>query len=214
MAKSFKNIDHWVFDLDNTLYPPEVRLFDQIEIKMTEWISKRLSISLHEANILREVYWKKYGTSLAGLMREHNIEPEDYLTFAHDISFSNLKPNPLLKNLITALPGRKIVYTNGTVPYAKNVLRSLDLDSIFDHVYGVENANYLPKPEKKAYELIFTKDELNPLKSAMFEDEARNLKVPHLLGMITVFVSPNFKYENFIDFQTQNLSGFLKHLLN
>ena len=214
MSKSFKHTNHWVFDLDNTLYPPDVCLFDQIELRMTEWISTKLSISRHDANILREVYWKKYGTSLAGLMREHNIEPEEYLTFVHDISFSNLKHNPLLKDLITTLPGRKIVYTNGTVPYAKNVLRALGLDAIFDNVYGVEDANYFPKPEKEAYELIFSKDELDPLKSAMFEDESRNLKVPHLLGMTTIFVSPDFKNEHFIDFHTQNLSGFLKHILN
>lgn len=213
MSKNFKHVNHWVFDLDNTLYPPEVCLFDQIEIKMTEWVSNELSISGKEANTLRESYWRKYGTTLAGLMLEHNIEPENYLTYVHDISFSNLKLDPLLKNLINSLPGRKIVYTNGTVPYAENVLNALGLESVFDHVYGIENANYFPKPKKAAYELIFRKDKLDPHKSAMFEDEPRNLKVPHLLGMNTVFVSPNFRKERFIDFHTKNLSGFLKHLL-
>ena len=213
ISKSFSNINHWVFDLDNTLYPPEARLFDQIEIKMTEWVSQNLSISKYKANILREKYWRNYGTTLAGLMREHHIRPEDYLTYVHDISFDSLESNPILKNLIAALPGRKIVYTNGTAPYAKSVLGGLGLESVFDHVYGVENADYFPKPEEKAYKIIFKKEQLNPLKSAMFEDEPRNLKVPYLLGMKTVFVSPKVQEEKFINFHTKCLSGFLKQLI-
>ena len=213
ISKSFSNINHWVFDLDNTLYPPEARLFDQIEIKMTEWVSQNLSISKYKANILREKYWRNYGTTLAGLMREHHIRPEDYLTYVHDISFDSLESNPILKNLIAALPGRKIVYTNGTAPYAKRVLSALGLESVFDHVYGVENADYFPKPEEKAYKIIFKKEQLNPLKSAMFEDEPRNLKVPYLLGMKTVFVSPKVQEEKFINFHTKCLSGFLKQLI-
>jgi len=213
ISKSFSNINHWVFDLDNTLYPPEARLFDQIEIKMTEWVSQNLSISKYKANILREKYWRNYGTTLAGLMREHHIRPDDYLTYVHDISFDSLESNPILKNLIAALPGRKIVYTNGTAPYAKRVLGALGLESVFDHVYGVENADYFPKPEEKAYKIIFKKEQLNPLKSAMFEDEPRNLKVPYLLGMKTVFVSPKVQEEKFINFHTKCLSGFLKQLI-
>ena len=213
ISKSFSNINHWVFDLDNTLYPPEARLFDQIEIKMTEWVSQNLSISKYKANILREKYWRNYGTTLAGLMREHHIRPDDYLTYVHDISFDSLESNPILKNLIAALPGRKIVYTNGTAPYAKRVLGALGLESVFDHVYGVENADYFPKPEEKAYKIIFKKEQLNPLKSAMFEDEPRNLKVPYLLGMKTVFVAPKAQEEKFINFHTKCLSGFLKQLI-
>ena len=213
ISKSFSNINHWVFDLDNTLYPPEARLFDQIEIKMTEWVSQNLSISKYKANILREKYWRNYGTTLAGLMREHHIRPDDYLTYVHDISFDSLESNPILKNLIAALPGRKIVYTNGTAPYAKRVLDALGLESVFDHVYGVENADYFPKPEEKAYKIIFKKEQLNPLKSAIFEDEPRNLKVPYLLGMKTVFVAPKAQEEKFINFHTKSLSGFLKQLI-
>lgn len=213
ISKSFSDINHWVFDLDNTLYPPEARLFDQIEIKMTEWVSQKLSISAQQANILREKYWKNYGTTLAGLMREHHIKPDDYLAYVHDISFDSLENDPILKRLIEALPGRKIVYTNGTAPYAKNVLQALGLESVFDHVYGVENANYFPKPEERAYKIIFEKDQLVPFKSAMFEDEPRNLRVPYLLGMKTVFVSPKIQKKSFINFQTKSLSGFLKQLI-
>tara|TARA_B110000495_G_scaffold12622_1_gene9060 strand:+ start:1362 stop:2006 length:645 start_codon:yes stop_codon:yes gene_type:complete len=213
ISNNFKHVNNWVFDLDNTLYSPKVCLFDQIEKKMTDWISQKLSIPREAADILRSDYWKKYGTSLAGLMREHQIEPEEYLSYVHDICFDNLAKNPELKNLIENLPGRKIVYTNGTAPYAKNVLSALGLLDVFSCIYGVEDANYNPKPEYKAYELVFKKDGLNPLTSAMFEDEPRNLKVPHQLGMKTIFVSPESKDEHYIDFHTSKLSGFLKHLI-
>ena len=213
ISNSFKHVNSWVFDLDNTLYSPEVCLFDQIEKKMTDWISQKLSITKESADILRSEYWKKYGTSLAGLMREHKIEPEEYLTYVHDISFDNLTENLVLKNLIENLPGRKIVYTNGTAPYAENVLSALGLLNVFSSIYGVEDADYNPKPEYKAYELVFKKDGLNPLTSAMFEDEPRNLKVPHQLGMKTIFVSPESKNEPYIDYHTSELSGFLKHLI-
>ena len=134
ISDSFKHVNSWVFDLDNTLYSPEVCLFDQIEKKMTDWISQKLSITKESADILRSEYWKKYGTSLAGLMREHKIEPEEYLTYVHDISFDNLTENLVLKNLIENLPGRKIVYTNGTAPYAKNVLSALGLLNVFSNI--------------------------------------------------------------------------------
>ena len=132
--------------------------------------------------------------------------------FPDNENFINLKSSDQ-KNLIENLPGRKIVYTNGTAPYAKNVLSALGLLDVFSCIYGVEDANYNPKPEYKAYELVFKKDGLNPLTSAMFEDEPRNLKVPHQLGMKTIFVSPESKDEHYIDFHTSELSGFLKHLI-
>jgi putative hydrolase of the HAD superfamily len=178
ISDNFKHVENWVFDLDNTLYPPKVRLFDEIELKMTEWISNKLKISTQEADQLRKRYWKAYGTSLAGLMREYQIKPYEYLSYVHDISFQNLVKDPKLHARINSLPGRKIVYTNGTAEYAKNVLGALGLSDLFESIYGVEDADFYPKPERKAYEIIFKKDGLDPLKSAMFEDEYRNLNIP------------------------------------
>ena len=212
ISDNFKHVENWVFDLDNTLYPPKVRLFDEIEFKMTAWISNKLKISTQKADELRKRYWKTYGTSLAGLMREYQIEPYEYLSYVHDISFQNLVKDPKLHARISSLPGRKIVYTNGTAAYAENVLGALGLSDLFECIYGVENADFYPKPERAAYEIIFKKDGLNPIKSAMFEDEYRNLNVPKKMGMKTVLVSPGPRSESYLDYHTSNLVDFLTNL--
>ena len=156
VKSSFSHVRAWVFDLDHTLYPPKVALFDQIEVLMTDYVSGILNVDRQEASRLRDHYWRSYGTTLAGLMAEHNIEPDPFLIAVHDIDFSVLPPAPDLAAAIRALPGRKIVYTNGTAPYARNVLKARALDGVFDAVYGVEHANYRPKPEQAAFEAVFT----------------------------------------------------------
>ncbi len=186
----FSHVTAWVFDLDNTLYPPRMRLFDQIEIRMTDWVSRKLGVPPEQANHLRATYWRRYGTTLAGLMAEHAIDPHDFLGHVHDIDFSVLTPDPLLAARIKALPGRRIVYTNGDAPYAARVLAARGLDGLFDAVYGIEHAGFRPKPERAAFESIFAQDRLNPATAAMFEDDARNLVAPHAMGMQTVHIAP------------------------
>ncbi len=214
VKKQFSHVRFWVFDLDNTLYPPHARLFDQIEIRMTDYVMQSLGVDRQRADFLRGHYWKKYGTTLAGLMREHDVDPAPYLTHVHDISLDHLEKAPDLARHIRALPGRKIVFTNGSKPYAQNVLAARGLDNLFDAVYGVEHANFHPKPEKAAFETVFDQDSLNPKQAAMFEDDHRNLKVPHDLGMACVYVSPQAKTADHIHHHTDNLTAFLKHLVS
>jgi putative hydrolase of the HAD superfamily len=210
---AFSHVTHWVFDLDNTLYHPSVRLFDQIEDRMRAYLIRLLGVSEAEADHLRRHYWETYGTTLAGLMREHQIDPDPFLDDVHDISFDQLQPDPQLATLIRALPGRRIVYTNGTRPYAKDVLAARGLTGVFDAIYGVEHAEYLPKPEQGAYDLVFGIDDLQGGVAAMFEDEARNLAVPHSMGMRTVHVAPTAQDLQYVDFHTDDLSGFLARIL-
>ena len=210
---SFSHVRAWVFDLDHTLYPPEVALFDQIEVLMTDYVSKTLNVDRIEANRLRDLYWKSYGTTLAGLMAEHDIDPDPFLVAVHDIDFSVLPKAPQLAAAISALPGRKIVYTNGTNPYANNVLRARGLDGLFDAVYGVEHANYRPKPEQSAFEAVFALDGLPPEQGAMFEDDVRNLAAPHAMGMRTVHVAPIAQAHDHIHHHTDDLAGFLSQLV-
>jgi len=188
--QDFAHITTWVFDLDNTLYPPEMRLFDQIETRMTDYVMQTLGVDAPHANHLRKHYWHQYGTTLAGLMREHDVDPLPYLEAVHDISFDPIEPDARLAATIRALPGRRIVYTNGSAPYAERVIAARGLSGLFDAVYGVENAGFLPKPERGAFDAIFALDGLNAERAAMFEDEPRNLRVPHDLGMKTVHVAP------------------------
>ncbi|MDO6729555.1 pyrimidine 5'-nucleotidase [Marinovum sp. 2_MG-2023] len=213
MAKAqFSHVTHWVFDLDNTLYPPESALFSQIEPRMTAFVMAALGVAEAEANHLRNHYWKTYGTTLAGLMREHDVDPGPYLHDVHQIDFSVLVPDPTLADHIRALPGRRIVYTNGTGPYAEQVLSARGLSGLFDAVYGVEHAGFLPKPERAAFETIFARDGTDPTKAAMFEDDPRNLAAPHEMGMRTVHVAGTPHLADHIHHHTDDLSGFLSRL--
>ncbi|MBI1171291.1 pyrimidine 5'-nucleotidase [bacterium] len=209
MRDQFRHVTTWVFDLDNTLYPPQHRLFDQIEVRMTGYVMRTLGVARTEANRLRQHYWDTYGTTLAGLMREHRIDPAPYLDEVHDIDFSILPQDPDLAQAIAALPGRRIVYTNACVPYARKVLAARGLSGLFDAVYGIENAGFLPKPERAAFEAVFAADGLNPGAAAMFEDDARNLAAPHAMGMRTVHVAPKALKSLHIHHHTDDLTGFL-----
>ena len=137
-------------------------------------------------------------------MREHDLDPDPYLVAVHDVSMDHMEPDPTLARHIHALPGRRIVYTNGTAPYAERVLAARGLDGLFDAIYGVEHADYHPKPEKRAFETIFRKDGVIPETSAMFEDDHRNLAAPHDMGMRTVLVAPEPVQADFIHHHTDD----------
>ncbi|QCO56983.1 pyrimidine 5'-nucleotidase (plasmid) [Pseudorhodobacter turbinis] len=209
----FAHVRAWVFDLDNTLYPPSARLFDQIEVRMTNWVMETLKVDRPKADHLRRHYWARYGTTLAGLMQEHGVDPTPYLVDVHDISLDHLQQDQALAAHIRALPGRRIVYTNGSAPYAERVLAARGLSNLFDAVYGVENANFRPKPEAAAFETIFTTDQLDPGIGAMFEDDSRNLIAPHAMGMRTVHVTPQAAHADHIHHHTKDLTGFLARLV-
>ncbi len=212
VAASFSHVTTWVFDLDNTLYPPQMRLFDQIEKRMTHWVMRELGVARAEADRLRQHYWDRYGTTLAGLMAEHGIAPDGYLHEVHEIDFSVLRPDPVLAGHLAALPGRRIVYTNATRPYAEQVLAARGLGGLFDAVYGVEHAGFRPKPEAEAFRSIFAQDGLDPARAAMFEDDPRNLAAPHAMGMRTVHVAPERLVAAHIHHHTENLTDFLGQL--
>ncbi|AMY69932.1 pyrimidine 5'-nucleotidase [Frigidibacter mobilis] len=211
-AQHFTHVAHWVFDLDNTLYPPSARLFDQIEQRMTAWVMEALKVERAEADRLRRHYWQLYGTTLAGLMHEHGLDPAPYLVDVHDIELDRLTPDPALRAGIAALPGRRIVYTNGSAPYAERVLAARGLSGLFDAVYGVEHAGFRPKPERAAFEAVFAADGLDPARGAMFEDDPRNLAAPHEMGMRTVHVAPEAAPAGHIHHHTDDLAGFLARL--
>ncbi len=209
VAHLFDHVAFWVFDLDNTLYPPQARLFDQIEVRMTDWVMEALKVDRAEADRLRSHYWRTYGTTLAGLMAEHGVDPGPYLTHVHEIDLGHLEPDLTLAQRIRRLPGRKIVYTNGSAPYAERVLAARGLDGLFDAVYGVEHAGFRPKPERAAFETIFAADGLDTARGAMFEDDARNLAAPHAMGMRTVHVAPEPEDHPHVHHHTDNLTDFL-----
>lgn len=212
VAAHFRHVDTWVFDLDNTLYHPSAGLFAQMDAKLSAYVCKLTGKSADDALKLCHDYWREHGSTLAGLIAEFDIEPQDYLIALHDIDISHLAPEPQLARVIKALPGRKIVFTNGAHHHAERVLAARGLTQAFDAVYGVEQAEFLPKPHAAAFDKIFKKDGVTPQTAAMFEDEPRNLAVPHALGMCTVHVHDTPQPADHIQHHTSDLTGFLSQL--
>lgn len=210
--QGFDHVRTWIFDLDNTLYPPEARLFDQIEVRMTDWVMTTLGVGRREADALRRHYWQRYGTTLAGLMEEHGVDPGPYLHEVHEIELDALVPDAALAAAIEALPGRRIVYTNGSAPYAVRVLARREIGHLFDAVYGVEHAAYRPKPERRAFEAILAADDSTAEAAAIFEDDPRNLEAAAALGMRTILVGPEPHPLPHIHHHTTDLAAFLAGL--
>lgn len=213
VAQYFAHVDTWVFDLDNTLYPPEADLFGQMDARFSAYVARLTGLENADARRLCIDYWRDYGSTLTGLMEHHDIDPHHFLADVHDIDLSHLKEDEALSKAINRLPGRKIVYTNGSENHAKRVLAARGLTQRFDAVYGVEHADFKPKPTHDAFTKVFLKDGVTPTKAAMFEDEARNLAVPHALGMRTVHVHEHLTDEDHIHHHTTHLADFLSQLV-
>jgi putative hydrolase of the HAD superfamily len=186
--RGFAHIDTWVFDLDNTLYPASCRLFDQIDVKMGDFVSRLLGIDHAEAKRRQKDMFYKYGTTLRGLMTEHGIAPDDFLDYVHDIDHSPVPPNQALDDALHALPGRKLIFTNGTVAHAEKVLARIGITHHFGDIFDIVHSDFIPKPEMGPYRKFVAQTGIRPDTSAMFEDIARNLEAPHELGMTTVLV--------------------------
>ncbi|MCZ0737550.1 pyrimidine 5'-nucleotidase [Phreatobacter sp. AB_2022a] len=225
LSQEFAHVEAWIFDLDNTLYPAHLSLWAQIDGRIKDYISTFLKITPDEAFKLQKDYYRRYGTSLRGLMIEHGMSPDDFLGYVHDIDHSPLQANPELGAAIAALPGRKFVFTSGTRSHVAAVTRRLGFENQFDGVFDIVDAGLLPKPHHETYEKFLRDHGVAPERAAMFEDLARNLEAPHRLGMKTVLVVPENTRELFreswefegrnddhVDFVTDDLTAFLIRL--
>jgi putative hydrolase of the HAD superfamily len=221
-ARDFRRVKTWVFDLDNTLYPHHLNLWQQVDERIRDYIAGFLEIPHAEAFRVQKDYYKRYGTSMRGLMTEHGMAPDDFLDFVHQIDHSPLQANPELGQAITKLRGRKLILTNGTRRHAQAVLARLGLEHHFDDVFDIVAAALEPKPSPQTYARFLATHVVDPARAAMFEDLARNLVVPHGLGMTTVLVVPDSTREVFredwelegrdaahVDHVTDDLAGFL-----
>ena len=218
----FQGVEAWVFDLDNTLYPAEADLFSQINHQIADYVAKLLDLGHDEALKTQKAYYHEYGTTLRGLMIEHKIDPDDFLRHAHDIDYSNLKPDPDLGKAIEALPGKKFIFTNGDRPHAERTAAALGITEHFEDIFDIVAADLMPKPNRETYDMFLQQTGISPVRAAMFEDLNRNLEVPHRLGMRTILIVPSGTREVFredwdverkaqshIDFVTDDLSDFL-----
>ncbi len=186
--KNLKKTDHWVFDLDNTLYPAQTNLFDQIDHLMGKFISREFNLDLKEARKIQKGYYHKYGTTLRGLMNDYDIEPESFLKFVHNVDLSGLERDEALIKALDSLPQKKFIYTNASEKYALRVLEKLGVAGKFELIFDIHKANYRPKPEIQSYHKMADYFNIDLQKSVMVEDLAKNLTPAYRLGMITVWL--------------------------
>ena len=204
-------IDTWIFDLDNTLYPPETEFMALIDGRITDFVMRETGLAWDEARVLQRRFLDDHGTTLAGMMGQYGIDPYRFLDEVHDVSHDRLTPDPAVRGGIARLPGRRLVFTNGSARHAERVLESLALSDLFADVFHLEAADLTPKPRPESYASLIRTHGVVPATSCFFEDNARNLAPAATLGMTTVLVGPHALDEtgDFIHHRTLTLAPFL-----
>jgi len=218
-APDFRHVRSWIFDLDNTLYRADNGIFAQIEARMTDYVMAFLKLEREEAYARQKDLYRRYGTTLNGLMKEHCAEPEAYLRYVHDIDLSSLMPDAGLAQAIARLPGRRFVFTNGCRDHAARILDRLDMTGLFDEIWDIRSMDFAPKPEPRAYASVVEASGVSAASAAMFDDLARNLVPARAMGMTTVWLRTDAPWGKHgplmdvagsdIDHETDNLTQFL-----
>ena len=222
-ARNFnEKYDHWIFDLDNTIYDFNLGLFRRVSSRMTEYIIRYFDLNEVDALTLQRNMYKKYGLTLRGLMIEKKIDPEPFLEFVHDVDFSELTEDIVLKKLLSKIKGKKSIYTNASFKHAKNILKSMGIFEEFEIIFDIKDANYVAKPESDSYLMMKKKlglNDMNISKSIFFEDTAKNLKPASELGMSTVWLENDFNrkeaniLKEYINFTGSDLKSILSNML-
>ena len=209
----------WVFDLDNTLYPARSNLFVGVAARMTEFIKQRFDLEHEPARELQRDLFRRHGTTLRGLMTEHAVDPIPFLDFVHDIDVSPVDPSPELDALLDRLPGRKVIYTNGSVAHAARVTDRLGVGRHFDHVFDIVAADFVPKPDPRPYDRLVEVAAIEPGRAVMIEDMAKNLVPAADLGMRTVWLKTEFDWatdgadQPHVHHVADDVLSFLTHVL-
>jgi putative hydrolase of the HAD superfamily len=224
-VSAFDHVDTWVFDLDNTLYPPDSALWPQIDARITAYIMDLYGLDGLAARALQKYFYQKYGTTLKALMDQGHADADHFMGFVHDIDRSSLGVHVALSDAIGQLPGRKLILTNGSCKHAEDTAKALGILQHFEAIFDIKAAGFVPKPDPIAYQIFFDKHSVNPKRSAMFEDLVKNLKAPHDAGMKTVLIvaksgiaDERDEWERsqerpaFIEYVTDDIAGFLANL--
>ena len=214
------HIDDWVFDLDNTIYPAKSNLFARVAQKMTDYLSDHFAIPQDEAAILKTRLFREYGTTMHGLMHEFNMAPEGFLSYVHDIDLSDIHHDQELDELLSRLPGRKHIFTNGTVAHADNILGAFGVRHHFEFIMDIVQANHEPKPAIRPYEIFLNASGINPERAVMVEDMAVNLKPAAELGMKTIWIEHDHEWaragsdQDYIHYRSTDLKTCLSDMLS
>ncbi len=216
--KNLVDIKYWIFDLDNTLYSGQTKVFSEVDKKMSAFISKKFNISLIKAKEIQKKYFYEYGTTLSGLMKHDKIDPHEFLEFVHDIDISWLPKDLKLREELIKIKEKKYIFTNGSHAHVENVTKQLDIDGLFDGAFDIIDANFIPKPQIDPYKKIIQKFNLDPKKSILIEDIAHNLEQAKNLGMKTCWLENNDTFAKkdadkpYIDYKIKSLPSFLQEI--
>ena len=216
--KELKSIKYWIFDLDNTLYSGKTKVFEQVDKKMSEYISKKLNVSTAEAKEIQKNYFHEYNTTLNGMIKNHKIDADEFLEFVHNIDIDFLKKDLILGEELKKLDGKKIIFTNASRKHALNVTKRIGIDHYFDDIFDIFDCEFVPKPAIQSYKKLVEKHKIDPKLCGFVEDIARNLKPAYEMGMKTIWIENNepwakeFSNSNFINYKTNNLSEFIKKI--
>ena len=210
-------INTWIFDLDNTLYSADSGIFQQVHTLMSKFVSAHLNIDIKKATELQRKYYRQHGTTLRGMMDNHNVDPDHFLSEVHQLDYSIVGPNFKLNRELKKLKGRKIIYTNANRQHANDVLIRLELTNVFDEIFDIKTANYIPKPEASPYEQIISEFNIDPITTIMFDDIAKNLVPAKNVGFASVWIDVGYenfsddiaKSKKYLDYETKDLSLFL-----
>ena len=211
MTADLRHVDSWIFDLDDTLYPRESEVMALVSDRMTEFMVQFTGLPRDEAWTLQKKYFHEHGTTLAGLMAHHGLPPEEFLTFVHDISLDGLSADAELRQGLERLPGRRLVFTNGSGDHAERVLAKLGVADLFEDIFHIASADYLPKPAVSTFDKMAKAFDLNPKRAVFFEDSERNLEPAAAMGMTTVMVGQHAldSTADFVHHRTSRLPPFL-----
>lgn len=219
MDSRFAHVADWIFDLDNCLYPASTRLFDLIDERMGSYIQRLLNCDPIEARRVQKAHFHEHGTTLAGLMAHHGVDPHDFLDDVHAIPLDRIAPDARLAAGLARLPGRKIVFTNGDAPYARRVLNAIGISEHFAGLHDIHAAELRPKPDLHGYRLLLERFAIEPRRAVMVEDMAQNLKPAKMLGLTTVWVDNGSERGNHghhpdhVDFTITDVGEWLEILL-
>ena len=205
-----------LIDLDNTIYSETEEIFSQIDLKMKSFISTELNVTLEKAYIIQKKYFLKYGTTLRGLMINHNIKPSFFLKYVHDINLKPIKKNLDLKSELKRFKGKKIIFTNGTTEHAINVLKRVGVFKEIDNIFDIKDADYIPKPALLTYKKVVNKFKIIPHNTIMIDDIKANLVTAKKLGIGTVLVKkkPSQLNKNIIDYSFSDIASIIKKINN
>ena len=214
-SMDWTRVETWLFDLDHTLYSPHAGILDQVSVLMTDFIQTRLGVHRDRAHELRQLYWAQHGATMTGLIREHDVDPDEFLIACHQLDLSALVPDPDLAHAIDALPGRRLIHTNGPRHHAERLLDQLGLEGHFERIISVEDTGYVPKPAPAAHQIAVELATCDPASTAMIDDMVHNLHHPAEMGMTTVWLCHDRDREapDHVHHRTSNLVEFLTEIV-